>query len=129
MEENQLGLRIDNYQSVGLSHLRGNLRQVLGSSHANRDWQADLSSHSMAYCRCDLSRRTEEMSAPCDISEGLIDRDSLDERREIIEHIDDGIAQPLVLLEMTTHEYQLRTEFACTPSRHATADSERLGFV
>lgn len=69
------------------------------------------------------------MGAAHNVSEGFIDRETLHERREIIEHIDSGIAQPLVILEMTTHEYQLRTKFARTPPRHAAADSECLGFV
>src|SRR6202049_4023033 len=38
-------------------------------------------------------------------------------------------AQPLVVLEMAADKGELRTEFACLPSRHAAADPEGLGFV
>jgi hypothetical protein len=69
------------------------------------------------------------MGAAGDVGKRLVDGNSLDERREIIEHIDGGIAQPLVILEMAADKNELRTEFARLPSRHATADSEGLGFV
>jgi hypothetical protein len=69
------------------------------------------------------------MGAPRDVGEGLIDRDSLNERRKIIEHVDGGIAQPLVVPEMAPDKDQLRAELARPPSRHASADSEVLGFV
>src|SRR5947209_12708518 len=115
---------IDNPQPDGPSHLRGKLRQVLGARHADRDWKAKLVAHTTPDCACNFGRRTEEMGAARHVGKGLIDGDSLDEGREIMEHIDGGIAQPLVVLEMATDKDQLRTEFACPPSRHAAADSE-----
>src|SRR5262245_46883777 len=69
------------------------------------------------------------MGAARDIGEGLVDGNSLDEGREIVQHLDDGIAQPLVLLEMATDKDQLRTELTRPPSRHAAVDAERLGFI
>src|SRR6516164_9291310 len=96
----KLGLGIDNNQPVWLSHLRGNFREVLGACHADRDWKAELCAHTTTYCSRDLKRRTEKVGAPRDVSKGLIDGNPLDERSEIIEHIDGSIAQPLVILEM-----------------------------
>ena len=69
------------------------------------------------------------MGAARDVGKGLVDGNPLDERREIVEHVDGRIAQPLVVLEMTADEDQLRTKLARPPSRHAAADSECLGFV
>src|SRR5215468_3786364 len=69
------------------------------------------------------------MGAPRDIGESLVDGNSLDERRKIVEHIDGGIAQPLIIPEMATDKDQLRAEFARPPSRHAAADAKVLGFV
>ena len=69
------------------------------------------------------------MGAAGDVGKRLVDGNSLDERREIIEHVDGGIAQPLVVLEMAADKDELRTEFARLPSRHAAADSEGPGFV
>ena len=61
------------------------------------------------------------MRAARDIGKGLVDRDALDQRREIAEHLDRGIAQPLVLLEMAADENEVRAELARPPSRHAAA--------
>src|SRR5260221_2568784 len=69
------------------------------------------------------------MGAARDVGKGLVDGNPLDERREIADHIDGGVAQPLVFLEMPIDEGELRTEFTRLPSRHAAADPEGLGFV
>lgn len=69
------------------------------------------------------------MGAPRDVGKGLVDGNPFDERREIVEHVDRSIAEPLVVLEMTTHENQLRTQFARPPARHATADPKGFGFI
>ena len=45
----------------------------------------------------DLGRRAEQMRAAGDVGEGLVDRDALDQRREVVEHLDRGVAEPLVL--------------------------------
>ena len=45
------------------------------------------------------------------------------------EHLDGGVAQPLVLLEMAADENELRAELARPPPRHSAADPESLGFV
>jgi len=83
----------------------------------------------LADCPCNFGRRTEETGASRDIGKRLVDGNPLDEGREIIDHLDGGIAQPLVVLEMTVDKSELRTEFARLPSRHATADPEGLGFI
>jgi hypothetical protein len=69
------------------------------------------------------------MGAARHVRKGLIDGHSLDQGREIIEHVDGGIAEPLVVLEMAADKDRLRTQLARPPSRHAAADSEGLGFV
>ena len=69
------------------------------------------------------------MGAARDVGKGLVDGNALDEGREVIEHGNGGIAQPLVLLEVATDENQLRAEFARLAAGHAATDAERLGFV
>ena len=69
------------------------------------------------------------MGAARDVGKGLVDGNPLDEGREIADHLDGGVAQPLVFLEMPADKGELRTEFARLPSRHAAADPEGLGFV
>ena len=69
------------------------------------------------------------MRAAGDVGKGLVDGDPLDQRREIAEHLDGGVAQPLVLLEMAADEDELRAELARPPPRHPAAHPERLGLV
>ena len=69
------------------------------------------------------------MGAPRDVREGLVDGYPLDEGREIIEHLDRSISQPLVILEMAADKDQVRTKLARPPSRHAATNSEGLRFV
>src|SRR5262249_45427245 len=51
------------------------------------------------------------------------------QRREIVEHVDGRIAQPLVLAEMTVDEDQVRAQLARPPPRHAAAHSESFGLI
>src|SRR5262245_28073200 len=69
------------------------------------------------------------MRAARHIGEGLVDGDALDEGRVIVEHVDGGIAKPLIVLEMTTDENQVRAKLARPPAWHAAAYSKCLGFV
>jgi len=69
------------------------------------------------------------MGAARDVGKGLVDGNPLDEGREIADHLDGGVAQPLVVLEMAADKSELRTELARLPSRHAAAHPEGLGFV
>ena len=76
----------------------------------------------------DLLRRAEKMRAAGDVGERLVDGDALDERREVAEHRDRGIAQPLVVLEVAADEDELRAKLArlppgippCTPKAFAS---------
>jgi hypothetical protein len=69
------------------------------------------------------------MGATHDVGEGLVDRDTLDQGREVVEYLHRGVAQPRVFLEMTADEDELRAELAGAPSRHAALHPERLGLV
>ena len=44
------------------------------------------------------------MLAACNVGKRLVDGDPFDQRREIAEHLDRGIAEPLVLLEVAADE-------------------------
>jgi hypothetical protein len=57
------------------------------------------------------------MGTARDVGEGLVDRDPLDQWREVVEHVDRGIAQPLVVGEMAVDEDQLRTELTRSACR------------
>src|SRR5262245_23065653 len=45
VEEGKLALRVDNHEAVGLGHLRGNLREMLGACHPDRDRKANIGPH------------------------------------------------------------------------------------
>jgi hypothetical protein len=69
------------------------------------------------------------MGAPCDVCERFVYGNPLDKRREIIEHLDGSISQPLIILEMATDKDQVWAKLARPPSRHAATDSEGPGFI
>src|SRR6266851_6778176 len=102
---------------------------MLGARYADRDRKAKLRPHALADCPGNFGRRAEEMGAARDVSKGLVDGNPLDERREIADHLDGGISQSLVVLEMAADKSEFMSEFARLPSRHAAADPEGLGFV
>ena len=102
---------------------------MLGTCHADRDRQADFGPHATPNRGGDLGRRTEQMRASGDIGESLVDGDAFDQGREVAQHVDRGVAQPLVVLEVPADEDEVRAEFARPPPRHAAAHAERLGLV
>ena len=129
VQERELGRGIDDDQAVGLGHLRGDLRQMLRARDADRDRQAELRAHATPDRLRNLGRRTEQVRAARDIGERFVDRDALDQRGEIAQHVDGGIAQPLVLGEMAADEDEVRTELARPPSRHPAAHPEGLRLI
>ena len=92
MEEPQLSFRIDNYESVRFGHLRSDFREVLGTRHADGDWKAELRAYALTDCSRDLSRRAKKVGTPRNVSERLVDGNPLDERGEVVEHVDRCIA-------------------------------------
>ncbi len=69
------------------------------------------------------------MRAPCNVGECLVDGDALDGRREIAQDGDGGIAEPLVLVEMSADENEVGTELPRAPSRHAASNAEGPRFI
>src|SRR3954465_5039522 len=69
------------------------------------------------------------MGTASNVGEGLVDGNPLHERREIADHLDGGIAQPLVVLEMAADKNEMPAELARLPSRHAAADPECPSFI
>src|SRR5437773_1560141 len=97
--------------------------------HANRDRKAQLRAHAPADCARNFSRRTEEMGAARYVGKGLVNGNPFHQRREIANHLDGGVAEPLVFAKMPADKNELRTELARLSSRHAAAHSEGLGLV
>jgi hypothetical protein len=59
MKETKLALRVDNHEAVRFGHLRGNLREMFGACHSDRDRETKFGPHAATDCGRNLSRRTE----------------------------------------------------------------------
>ena len=129
VKECELGLGIDDDQPVWLGDLRGDLRQVLGARHAHRDRQSEFRSYALPYRPGDLRRRAEEVRAARHVGERLVDGDPLDQRCEVAHHLDGGVAEPLVFLEVTADENEVGAKLARPPARHPAAHPECLRFI
>src|SRR5436853_3671827 len=129
VKELELGCGIDDDQPVGLGYLRGYLGEVLGARHSHGDRKSQLLPYSAPNGFRNLRWWTKETFTPSDIGERLVNGEPLDEGREIAHHLNGGVAQPFVLLEVAIDETQLRTELARLSSRHSTPDTESLALV
>ena len=115
MKELELGRRINDDQAVWLRNLRGDLRQMLGPRHADRDRKTEFASDPPPDRSRDLGRRPEEMRAARDLDESLVDRDPLEERGEFAEDGDGRVAEALIVAEVTADESKLRAQLARPP--------------
>src|ERR687888_2551691 len=129
VKELEFGLWIDDDQSVRLRDLRCDFRQVLGTRHADRHGQAKLRAHASPNRPCDLGGRTEQMRAPRNVGERLVDRDALNGRREIAQDSNRGVTEPLVFAEVSADKYQVGTELPCASSGHAASYAEGPRFI
>ena len=77
----------------------------MGSPSSSRTRRAHGGGH--------LRRRAEEVDRAADVGEGLVDGDALDERREVAQHVDGGVAEALVLAEVAADEDAVRGTAAC----------------
>ena len=98
------------HQSVGLGDLRADLGEMLRPRDADRDRQAEFLAHPPPDRLRDRRRRAEEMLRAGNIGKGLVDRDPLHQRREVVEDGDRRVAEPLVLLEMAADEDEVRAK-------------------
>ena len=102
---------------------------MLGAGHADRNGQPDLVAHPLPDGLGDGRRRAEQVRRAGDVEERFVDRDALDQGSEVAQHVDDLIAQALVLAEVAADEPQRGAQRAGLSPGHATADAERLRLV
>ena len=87
---------------------------MLGARDADRDRQAELVADARGGSRCAIAAGgPNRCVAAGDVGEGLVDRDALDQRREVVEDVDRGIAEPLVFLEVAADEDQVAGRARC----------------
>ena len=127
VQEGELGAGIDHHQPVGLGDLRGDLGQMLGARHADRDRQAEFArARGAGSCaaisaggpnRCVQPATSAKASSMEMRSTSGVKSSSTVDRR---------VAQPLVVAEMAADEDQLRAKLARPAARHAAAHAEGL---
>src|SRR5262245_39898303 len=69
------------------------------------------------------------MRATGNVSEGLVDGDALDGRREVAQDSDGRVAEPLVFVEMPADKNEVGTELPRASSGHAASHAEDSRFV
>ena len=93
MEELELAIGRHDEQSVGLGDPARHLREELGARDADGDREADPFEHVAAQSRRDLDRRARHLRQTADFEEGFVDRQSLDQRRRVPEHLEHRLAR------------------------------------
>jgi hypothetical protein len=85
MEKRQLAVGRDDEQAVGLRDAARDLGEELRSRDPDCDRQADPCAHVAPQPHGDLGRRAREPSQPAHVEKGLVDRQPLHKRGEVVE--------------------------------------------
>ena len=129
MEEAELLVRRHHEQAVRLRDPARDLGEELRPRHADRDRQADALEHVPAQPRGDLGRRAGEPPQPANVEERLVDREPLDQRGRVLEHLEHGLAGLGVGRHPRLDDHRVRAEPARTGAAHRGADAVRLRLV
>jgi hypothetical protein len=93
MEKCQLAIGGHNEQTVGLGHPAGHLCEELGPCHTDRNGEPYPIQHVASQSNGDLLGGAGQPPQPSHIEECLVDRQSLDHRRRLIEHLEKRLAR------------------------------------
>ena len=129
VEEPELVVGRDHEQAVGLGDRARDLSQELRSGDTDRDRQPDLVEHPPPESRRDLDRRSREPLEAANVQERLVDREPLDERGRVLEHLEDGLARLRVRRHPGSNDDRVRAEAPRLPATHRRPDPERLRLV
>ncbi len=104
-------------QAVGLGDPARDLREELGARDADGDAQPDPFEHVAAQPRRDLDRRARDAGQAADVEERLVDREPLDERRRVGEHLEHRLARLGVGRHARRHDDRAhgQSRRACAP--------------
>ena len=108
MQELELAFGLDQQQPVGLGHAARDLRQELGAGDADGDRQADPIAHLGPQPAGDVDRLAGDPPQAADVEERLVDREPLDDRRRVVEHLEHRLAGLRVGVEAGWHDDQVR---------------------
>ena len=125
----ELPVGLDEEQPVGLGHAAGHLGQELGAGDPDGDGQPDVGQHLRPQPAGDLDRRPGDPPEAADVEERLVDRQPLDERRGVAEHLEHGLAGVGVGREPGPHDDRVRAQPQRLAPAHGRAHAVRLGLV
>ena len=129
VEELELAVGRDDEQAVRLRDGARDLREELRPRHADGDPQPDALEDGPAQPNGDLGGRAGEPLEPAHVEERLVDRDALDERRRVLEHLEHRLAGLGVGREARADDHGLRAQPAGARAAHRGADPVRLRLV
>ena len=129
MEELELAVGRDDEQAVRLRDAARDLREELRARDADGDRQPDLLEDGAAEPERDLARSPRDPLEPADVEERLVDRDALDDGRDVVEHAEDGLARVDVGAEAGLDDDRLRAQAPRPRLAHRGADAVRLRLV
>ena len=129
VEEGELAVGRHHQQTVGLGHAAGHLGEELGPGDPDGDGQADPLADLAPQPHGDVGRRARDPSQPADVEERLVDRQPLDQRRRVVEHLEHRLARLGVGRHPGLDHHRLRAQPAGLHAAHRRADPARLGLV
>jgi hypothetical protein len=129
MEKRKLTAGRDDQQTIGLGDTARDLREELRRRDADRDRQPDPLPHLPLQARGDLRRRAGNALEAANVEEGLVDRQSLDERRRVVEDAVHGLARLGIRRHARRNDDCLRAQPPCLRLAHRGVDAVRLGLI
>src|SRR5512132_2101175 len=129
VQEGQLAVGGNHQQSVGLRDPARDLGEELRPGNAHRDGEPQLLEDLPPEPDGDLGGRSRDPPQPADVEEGLVDRQPLDERRRVAEHLEERLAGFAVRVHARANDDGLRAEPASERAAHRRSDAERLRLV
>ena len=116
-------------QPIGFRHSTGHLGEELGAGDANGDVESHFVAYPLTQPDGDVDRRARNTTQATDIQKGLVDREALDQRRRLFEHVEDRSARRGVGRESRLDHDGLRTGLTGPETAHRRPHPERLGLV
>ena len=102
---------------------------MLGGGDADAAGQTRLVEDPLAQCARDLARAPPQPARAADVQERLVDRQRLDQRRDVVEDPHDLLRQREVSVEVGLHSDRGRTQAQRLPDVHRGAHAEPAGLV
>ena len=129
VQERELAARRHDEEAVGLGDPARHLGKELRPGDADRDREPDALAHLGAQTGGDLGRRAREPPDPAHVEERLVDRQPLDERRGVLEDLEDRLARLDVRRHAGLDDDRVRAEPAGAGDAHRGAHAARLRLV